>query len=127
MGLRRVAIVSTIFLASCASSHGTVIGSGDKLANVGGTISGIVRTSADTPLPGRKVTVVNVDTGEKLEASTAVNGGYTIKVPRGHYRIEVELRPGEALSAKPDDVHISTSDIDAGRNFVITAKSSPAG
>jgi len=69
---------------------------------------------------------VNVDTGEKLEASTAVNGGYTIKVPRGNYRIEVELRPGEALSNKPDDVHISTSDIDAGRNFVITVKPSPA-
>jgi hypothetical protein len=126
MGLRHVAIVLTIFLASCASSHGTVIGTGDNPANVGGTISGIVRTSADTPLSGRRVTVVNIETGQKLEASTAVNGGYTIKVPRGNYRIEVELRPGEALSNKPDDVHISTSDIDAGRNFVITAKPSPA-
>ncbi len=119
-----VSIVFTVFLASCASSHGTVIGRGDNPPNVGGTISGIVRTSADTPLPGRKVTVVNLESGEKLEASTAVNGGYTIKVPRGTYRLEVELRPGEALSTKPDDVHITTSDIDAGRNFVITAKPS---
>ena len=124
MGLRRVAIVLTLFLASCAS-HGTVIDTGEKPANVGGTISGIVRTSAETPLPGRRVTVVNVATGEKLEATTAANGGYTIKVPRGDYRIEVELRPGEALSTKPDDVHITTSDVDAGRNFVITGKSSP--
>ena len=125
MALHRFAIVLTIFLASCASSHGTQIGSSENPPNVGGTISGIVRTSADTPLPGRKVTLVNVDTGEKLEASTAANGGYTIKVPRGNYRLEVELRPGEALSTKPDDVHITTSDIDAGRNFVITAKPSP--
>ena len=126
MDFRWVAIVSTLCLASCASSHGTVIGGGDNPANVGGTISGIVRASADTPLAGRKVTVVNVATGEKLEASTAANGGYTIKVPRGTYRIEVELRPGEALSTKPDDVHITTSDIDAGRNFVITGKTSPS-
>jgi len=125
MALRRVAVALTIFLASCASSHGTVIGTGDKPPNVGGTISGIVRSTGGTPLTGRKVTIVNVDNGQKLETSTATNGGYTVKVPRGNYRIEVELRPGEALSVKPDDVHISTSDIDAGRDFEITVKPPP--
>lgn len=122
MRLRSAAIVLTMFLVSCAARE-PVVSTGEKASNVGGTISGIVRTaSGDTPLAGRKVTVVNVETGEKLETSTAVSGGYTIKVPRGHYRLEVELRPGEALSDKPDDVHITTSDIDAGRDFVITVK-----
>ena len=127
MAVGRVVIGLTIFLASCASSHGTVIGTGEKPPNVGGTISGIVRAAGgQTPLPGRKVTIVNIESGEKLETSTAVNGGYTLKVPRGNYRIEVELRPGEVLSEKPDDVHITTSDLDAGRNFTITAKAPPA-
>jgi hypothetical protein len=124
MHLRSAAIVLTMFLVSCAARE-PVVGTGEKPSNVGGTISGIVRTaSADTALAGRKVTAVNVETGEKLETSTAVNGGYTIRVPRGHYRLEVELRPGEALSDKPDDIHITASDIDAGRNFVITVKPS---
>jgi hypothetical protein len=118
-------VVASAVLAACAS-HGTVISTGDN-QNVGGTISGIVRSaSGDTPLPGRKVTIVNVESGEKLETSTATNGGYTIKVPRGHYRLDVELRAGEALSRRPDDVHITTSDMDAGRNFVITVKTPPA-
>jgi hypothetical protein len=127
MALGRAAIGLTIFLASCASTHGTVIDTGEKPANVGGTISGIVRAAGgQTPLAGRKVTIVNVDSGEKLETSTAVNGGYTLKVPRGNYRIEVELRPGEALSEKPDAVHITGSDLDAGRNFTITMKAPPS-
>ncbi|HYU79965.1 MAG TPA: carboxypeptidase-like regulatory domain-containing protein [Vicinamibacterales bacterium] len=122
MCLRSAALVLTIILVSCAH-RGPVVGSGAKPPNVGGTISGIVRASSDnSPLSGRKVTVTNVETGQKLETSTAVNGGYTIKVPRGNYRIEVELRPGETLSSKPDDVHITASDLDAGRNFTITVK-----
>ena len=121
MRLVSIAIILSLMFASCAA-RGAVVGPGDQTLNVGGTISGIVRANADTPLAGRKVTVTNVDNGQALETTTATNGGYTIKVPRGNYRIDVELRPGESLSQKPDDVHISTSDIDAARNFVITIK-----
>jgi hypothetical protein len=84
-----------------------------------------VRSAGDNaPLSGRKVTIVNLETGEKLETSTAVNGGYTIKVPQGNYRVEVEVRQGEVVTEKPDDVHISKSDLDAGRNFTIAVKPS---
>lgn len=117
-------VVAAIFAAGCGLSRGSVLSTGEKPANTGGTISGLVRASSDNaPLSGRKVTVTNLETGQKLEASTAVNGGYTIKVPQGNYRIEVELRPGEVITAKPDDVHITGSDLDAGRNFSITVKS----
>jgi hypothetical protein len=120
---RTAAIVLAIFLASCGAARGPVAGVGDnKSDTVGGTISGIVRAAADTPLSGRKVTITNVETGAKLEASTAINGGYTLQVPRGHYRIDVELRPGEAISKRPDEVHITASDIDASRDFVITVR-----
>ena len=118
-----VGLVFTMCLASCIARGSVGIAPGDRPAVTGGTISGLVRAASDNaPLSGRKVTVTNLETGEKLEASTAVNGGYTIKVPQGNYRIEVELRAGETLASRPDDVHISRSDLDAGRNFAIAVK-----
>lgn len=116
-----LAVALLLLLAACAV-RGPVVGSDDNPANIGGTISGVVRASSDTPLSGRKVTAVNVATGQRLEASTAMNGGYTLKVAGGHYRLEVELRAGETVTTQPDDVHISRSDLDAGRNFVISVK-----
>ena len=115
------AVLLLLVLAACAV-RGPVAGGGDKPANVGGTISGIVRTSSDTPLSGRQVTAVNVATGQRIETSTGMNGGFTMKVAPGHYRLEVELRAGEVVATQPDEVHITTSDLDAGRNFVITTK-----
>jgi hypothetical protein len=118
----RAALVLAVLVAACAA-RGPVIGRGDQPPDVGGTISGVVRASSDTtPLSGRKVTAVNLETGQRIEATTAVNGGYTMKVPLGRYRLEVELRSGEAVTEQPDEVHISTSDIDAGRDFAIAAK-----
>ncbi len=125
MRLCSVVIVLTLFLASCIARGSVGLAPGDRPPNTGGTISGLVRSAGDNaPLSGRKVTIVNLETGEKLETSTAVNGGYTIKVPQGNYRVEVELRQGEVVTQKPDDVHISKSDLDAGRNFTITVKPS---
>ena len=124
MILRTSVTVLALVCAACGVARGPVVGGGDsKAVNVGGTISGIVR-SADggAPLAGRKVTAVSVESGQRIEATTAINGGYTMKVPLGHYRLEVELRSGEVVSEQPDEVHISTSDIDAGRNFGIAAK-----
>jgi hypothetical protein len=120
--INRVVVVLVVLAFSACAARGPVIDGGDKPSNVGGTFTGIVRGGAPTPLSGRKVTVVNVATGQRLETTTAVNGGYTIKVAPGHYRLEVELRAGETVDDPPDDVHISASDVDAGRNFVITIK-----
>ena len=53
------------------------------------------------------MTVTNVATHAKYEATTATDGGYTIKVPEGTYHIEVELRPGETLSKRPADTKIN--------------------
>jgi hypothetical protein len=68
------------------------------------------------------VTVIDVATGAKLETSTAVNGGYSIKVPAGTYRIEVELREGETFETRPEETQVNVGDVDAERNFVITVK-----
>src|SRR6266487_3295190 len=90
---------------------------------VGGTIAGIVKTAdSSVAVPGRKVTVIEVKTGTRHETTTAANGGYTIQVPEGTYRFEIELRPGETLSKKPDDTHVGNSDLDTTRDFIITMR-----
>lgn len=107
--------------AACAV-RGPVVDAGSKPVGVGGTISGIVTSSGAVPVPSRMVTAIDTTSGARYDAVTAVNGGYTIKVPTGRYRLEVELREGETLADKPADTDINTSDLDAARNFVITVK-----
>jgi hypothetical protein len=90
---------------------------------VGGTIAGIVKTAdAAVAVPGRKVSVIDVKTGERHDTTTGTNGGYTIQVPEGTYRFEIELRPGETLAKQPDQTRITNSDLDSSRDFIITVK-----
>jgi hypothetical protein len=113
-----------LLFATCACMpRGPVLDTGPEPQGVGGTISGVVSASGGTtPLAGRKVTAVDLKTGERHETSTAVNGGYTLKVPQGRYRLEVELREGESLAKSPADTEINASDMDADRDFVVTVK-----
>jgi hypothetical protein len=105
-------------LSAAACHPGPIINTGGN--DVGGTIAGIVSTEGKVPLPTRKVTVTNKATGEKFEATTGPNGGYTIKVPQGVYHIEVELREGERITKQPGDTRIQKSDLDPQRDFVIS-------
>ena len=90
---------------------------------VGGTIAGIVKTAdSSVAVPGRKVSVIDVTSGARHDTTTAANGGYTIQVPEGTYRFEIELRGGETLAKQPEQTHIGNSDLDAGRDFVITTR-----
>jgi len=113
-----LALALVVGLSAC---HPGPVGTSPK-TSVGGTIAGIV-TTADSSIavPGRKVSVVEASSGQRFEATTAANGGYTIKVPEGTYRIDIELRPGEALAKRPDETHINNGDLDPHRDFVITA------
>jgi hypothetical protein len=107
-------------LTLAAACHpGPVISTGGKLP-VGGTIAGIVTTSTKAAVVGRKVTASNTQTGAKFDATTGANGGYTIQVPEGTYRLEVELKPGETVSKQPSETHINRSDLDSHRDFVIS-------
>ena len=94
---------------------------------VGGTIAGIVKTAdSSVAVPGRKVSVIDVKTGARHETTTAANGGYTIQVPEGTYRFEIDLRPGETLAKQPEQTHVGNSDLDTTRDFVITMKTGGA-
>ena len=107
-------------LTSMACHPGPVVSSGPKSA-VGGTIAGIVSTETKAAIAGRKVTAINTQTGTRFDATTATNGGYTIQVPEGTYRLEVELQPGETVTKQPAETRINRSDLDPRRDFVIGA------
>jgi len=118
----RYFLACLVLVGAVACHPGQPVIGGDKL-QVGGTIAGSVSASGGSlALASRKVTATNTATKAKYEATTAANGGYTIKVPEGTYHIEVELRPGETLVTRPDDVRIHNGDLDAGRHFVVTVK-----
>ena len=120
MPLRPV-LLCCVVLLSTACHPGPVIDAGARQPSVGGTIAGIVRTAdSSIAVPGRQVTVVETTNGSRYESTTAVNGGYTIKVPEGTYHIDVELRPGEVLAKRPDDTRVGNSDLDPHRDFIIT-------
>jgi Carboxypeptidase regulatory-like domain len=94
---------------------------------VGGTIAGIVKTAdSAVAVPGRKVSVINVATGARHDTTTGANGGYTIQVPEGTYRFEIELRGSEILAKQPEPTHVGNSDLDTSRDFVITMRASGA-
>ena len=63
-----------------------------------------------------------MSSGAHFDATTAVNGGYTIKVPEGTYRIEIDLRSGESIAKRPDQTKIGNGDLDPHRDFVITVR-----
>jgi hypothetical protein len=115
---RTLLALAAILATAC--HPGPVISAGPDQTNVGGTIAGIVSTEAKAPVPDRKVTAVDVKTGAKFEATTGPNGGYTIKVAQGTYRLDVELRPGESILKHPGETRVNRSDLDPQRHFVLS-------
>jgi hypothetical protein len=111
--------VFAILLAGCGAT-GPAYDPGPR-PDVGGSISGRVSANdGTTALSGRRVTATNLVTGTRYDVSTSTNGGYTVRVPVGSYRVEVELREGERLAAQPEaTIEIDRGDLDAARDFVI--------
>jgi len=120
-----IALAAFLVLAGC---RGAVVTTEPDL-KVGGTIAGIVRaTGGSVALATRKVTAIHEPSGARYETTTGANGGYTIKVPQvGRYRLEVELRDGEAIAKRPDETQINNGDLDPGRDFEITVAPAKTG
>ena len=122
MKLYMCAAVALLMIAGCAP-RGPVVDTGARPEGVGGTIAGTVRGTAEvTALSGRKVTAINQTTNARFEASTGTSGGYTLKVPAGTYRLDVELRSGESLDVRPEPTDVGVGDIDSARDFVVTRR-----
>jgi hypothetical protein len=116
-----VAVIGALAVVACRRGV-PVLDAGQKPPTVDGTISGRLTTEGDASrLVARRVEVVNVTTGDRHAVSTSTNGGFTLKVPPGKYRLQVELRPGEAIVKGPDTIEITPSDMDNDIVVVITA------
>ena len=86
-----------------------------------GTIGGILRAGVGgEPVAGRVVVAVSLsDAAQQFSATTNVTGGFSIKVPPGHYRLEVDLREGERVLRSPGIIDINKSDLDANLEIVV--------
>jgi hypothetical protein len=125
MAVRTLAFwVALTLVPACAARHGApVVDNGSKPPAATGTIAGTVTADTAVALGGRRVTATDDQSGRTYDATTGINGGYTIKVPAGRkYRLDVELRSGETLQKRPDPTAITPGDVDPDRNFVITAR-----
>jgi hypothetical protein len=97
-----------------------VVDVGPKPPNAQGTITGIVRGPDGSPaVVGRTVDAINTTTGERRSAKTADNGGFTILVPPGKYRLELTLKDGETIVKRPGIVEMDKGDIDSHIEFVL--------
>ena len=121
MSVRTAAAMVVLLMLSsgCAARHGRPLIGGATVANPTGTISGNVTSSTGTPLEGRRVSAIDMATETHYDASTSSNGGYTIKVPPGRYRLEVELRGGDQLAQQPEQTNVNAGDVDDRLNFVV--------
>ena len=115
-------VVLTAFALSGCRTGTPVVDRGEKPPTQAGTIAGHIRTSGDAAVVSRVVRAVSVSTGEKFETSTNNAGTYTLKVPPGRYRLEVELREGERLTKQPEETQVNPSDLDPDRDFVIDVR-----
>ena len=79
-----------------------------------------LRQAEELAYASRKVTAIDT-AGKRYEATTGVNGGFTMQVPEGTYRLEVELRPGEKVTKQPGETKVNKGDLDLKRDFVISA------
>src|SRR6185312_12508209 len=94
--LSRVALV--VLLGSVlACRHPGPAAGGVKTPEGTGTIAGVVSSAGRTALAGRTVSAIETTSNARYDATTGADGGYTIKVPMGHYRLELELHAGETL------------------------------
>jgi hypothetical protein len=118
---RGIVALSLLLLGVAACRQGVpVIDTTPGPARADGTISGTVRGPEGTsPIDGRTVEVINVDTGERQQLATSNTGGFTFKVKPGKYRVQLRLQPGETLVKAPGVINVNRSDVDAHADFVI--------
>jgi hypothetical protein len=85
---------------------------GPDLDGARGTLAGRVEgPEGIAPAEGRLVEAIEVGSGRKFAARTNNTGGYTLLVPAGQYRLEVELREGETIHRQPDPIEIEAGEV----------------
>jgi hypothetical protein len=85
-------------------------------STITGTVSG---PEGRTPVDGRTVEVVNVESGERLRGSTDPAGGFSFRVRPGKYRIVLALRADESLVREPGIIDLNRSDQAVHADFIL--------
>ncbi|HET7618785.1 MAG TPA: carboxypeptidase-like regulatory domain-containing protein [Vicinamibacterales bacterium] len=87
-----------------------------------GTLAGTLRgPDGTTPIWGRTVQAVNVQTGERREVVTSNTGVFTFELPAGRYRLEPSLRPGEVVVRQPGVIDLTRGHVDAPVHILLAA------
>lgn len=122
-GLGLMLGILALLLSSACRRGVPAVDLGPKPPAAEGTITGIVRGPEGTsPLAGRTVEIVNEGTGERRTVQTGDNGGFTIKLPAGKYRLELPLKAGETIVKRPGLVDLDKGDIDSHIEFVLSSR-----
>lgn len=112
-------LAACLLFAGCRQGV-PVIDTAPRPQQADGTISGTVRGPEGTsPIDGRTVEVVNLETGARQRTTTNNAGGFTFKVPPGRYQVELTLREGEVIVKRPGVMSVNRSDVDAHADFVL--------
>jgi len=106
-------LATALLLAAGCRTGQPILGAKHNMATPG-TIGGILQeTRTGSPIAGRRVLAVGLDSGARYSAVTSMTGGFTIQVPPGKYRLEVELHDGEGITKDAGTIDINKSDLDA--------------
>jgi hypothetical protein len=65
------------------------------------------------------VAAIEVQGGRRFSTRTGVNGGFTLLLPPGRYRLEVALASAENLVVEPEVVELEPGGVVAGVDVVL--------
>jgi hypothetical protein len=116
---RRALPVALLILAAACRPGVPVVDPSEKPPSLDGTVSGHLATTAGDRVPGRKIELVEINTGSRHSVMTDANGAFTVKVPPGKYRLDVELQAGERIEKAPKEIDINESDLDSNLEIII--------
>ncbi len=118
---RLIAALATLLSLTACRRGVPVVDTSPQPIQTDGTLSGTVRGLGSTsPIDRRTVEIINLDTGERYRTATS-NGGFTLKIKPGKYRVELTLRDGELLVRQPGVINVNRTDVDAHADFVVGA------
>jgi carboxypeptidase family protein len=114
-----VGLLALLYSSACRQGV-PVIDLGPKPPAPRGSMTGLVYGPGDSALPGRVVDIVDVATGERHSATTVANGGFAIELPKGKYRLSLQLHDGETLTKQPGIVDLDRGGLDSHLEFVVS-------
>lgn len=116
--------LALLALAACRTGV-PVIDTNAPPASVMGTVTGIVSgPTDDDPVAGRKITVTHLSTNETYSATTSSTGGFTIKLPPGRYRVNVELLATEVADIDDREFTVDPGELEHDVRVRITQRRS---